>query len=61
MSRTAHHKGQKHKWCGWDLWNRRPLSGMSRTPENKAMSRRIERARNNNQLRSTGVDDWDDI
>lgn len=61
MSNTFHHRGQKHRWCGWDLWNKRPLSGMARTTENKDMSRRLERSKNNHQLRATNVDDWDDI
>ena len=34
---------------------------MARTPANKAMSRRLERNKNNHQLRTTSADDWEDI
>ncbi len=43
MSRTAHHR-QYRKRDNGDLWSRRPMSGASKTAENKRMSRKIERA-----------------
>lgn len=43
MSRTRHHKGQKNRHLGRDLWSKRPLSGESFTTKNKKLSRKIER------------------
>jgi hypothetical protein len=43
MSNTYHHRGQKHRHCGRDLWSKRPLSGCPFEASFKAMSRRIER------------------
>ena len=43
MANTYHHRGQKHRHCGRDLWSKRPLSGCPFEASFKAMSRRIER------------------
>lgn len=45
MSRTKHHRGQKGRNCGRDLWSRRPFSGNPFNAWSKKMSRRLERAR----------------
>lgn len=45
MSRTRHHKGQKNRKAGYELWSKRPLSGENHTPKNKRISRKIERKR----------------
>ena len=43
MANTHHHRGQKHRHCGKDLWSKRPLSGCPFEASFKKMSRRIER------------------
>lgn len=45
MSRTRHHKDQKYRHAGEDLWSKRPLSGCCYNSYNKKRSRRIERKR----------------
>lgn len=44
MSRTFHHRGQKDRHFGRDLWSKRPLSQHEFTAENKRLSRKIERS-----------------
>ena len=47
MSRTAHHKQQKHRHCGRDLWSRRAGMGYySYCTENKKLTIRREREEN---------------
>lgn len=43
MSRTKHHRGQKNRHNGSDLWSKRPMSGEAITAKNKKLSRRKER------------------
>jgi hypothetical protein len=45
MSRTRHHKNQKHYHNGHDLWSRRPCSSMCYSAFTKRLTRRIERKR----------------
>jgi hypothetical protein len=45
MSRTRHHRNQRNRHCGRDLWSRRPCAGLSYCAESKRMTRRLERAR----------------
>jgi hypothetical protein len=59
MSNTTHHRNQKKRHNGCDLWNKRPLSGEARTTENKDLSRRLERSRAKQKLRN--ADDWNDV
>jgi hypothetical protein len=43
MSNTHHHRNQKNRHIGQDLWSKRPMSGCPYEASFKAMSRRIER------------------
>lgn len=43
MSRTKHHKGQRDRHLGRDLWRPGPISGQSRTSDNIKRERRIMR------------------
>lgn len=43
MSRTGHHKQQKHQHCGHDLWSRRPCAGKPYSAFWKRQTNRIER------------------
>ena len=47
MSRTKHHKGQRHLHCGEDFWSRRCFGSgcMSTGPVSKWITRMKERAR----------------
>jgi len=54
MSRTNHHRGQKHQHCGDDLWSRRPCAGRLYSAYNKWLTRKKERA----AKRSQTTRDW---
>lgn len=50
MARTIR-KGKKYKGSFQELWSRRPLSGFHDSPENRTLSRRIERKQLKAKLR----------
>lgn len=50
MSRTTHHKEQKHRHGGHDLWSRRPRAGHCYSAYNKLICRRIERKRKRKEI-----------
>lgn len=49
MSNTYHHRGQRERHLGHDLWGKRPLAGHDYSAENKRRCRRLERKRFNQQ------------
>ncbi len=44
--RSENQRAEQHGHHGRDLWGARPLSGWSKTADNKRLSRRLERRRN---------------
>ena len=51
MSKTDHHRGQKNRWIGWDLWSRRGDMGMTmKNTYSKFLTRRRERAQDKEKL-----------
>ncbi len=50
MSRTRHHREQKNRHNGRDLWSRRPCSGYSYCAESKKLTRRLERVRKKSDI-----------
>lgn len=51
MSRTKHHRGQKQRHCGHDLWSKRGgMAGAAYSAYNKFLTRRKERAAEKSEI-----------
>lgn len=50
MSRTRHHKCQKNRHLGHDLWSRRPCAGWAYCSFSKRMTIKIERSRERQEI-----------